>query len=464
MAANNHATTTHTSPTTPAAKIHVYGMLEQGPSPTDERDAETQGLSPTALGRLEEWMARMVGERRLPYASAAVARGGKVVFARGVGAGMETERARVRVFGLAHSVVAVGLMRLWERGAFGLDDPVKRFIPSFGNVKVWSDDDSGFAAKATRPITMRHLLTHTAGLSHGYDVKGDTIPIDAIYNAQPNGVMDARSLSVVVARLAKVPLWFEPGTEFHYSLAPLVSMRVLEIIMDTTWDRAVHDLVLKPLGMDDTFVLQSDQDPADFGVLPLVMPASSQASMYIPAHRASRHLRGLVNIAANERAVRDPGGVMCTTLADYVRFVDVLANAGVSTFTRERLLSPRTVEMMRSNQLSVVAGGGGGSGSPDLEQLARVKFTAGLPLRGFGFGLGLGTVHLPGERHGEPMCDGTVGWGSISSCMWFHDPRERVSVVFLSGCCFVDRQALDVRGTVAQLVYGGLTRSMVARL
>lgn len=436
-----------------------------GRSPLEPKDpaaAESVGFSSERLQKLEDWISGLVRDKRLPHAAAIVAKENAVVFARSTDAtALDISMRRARVFGLVHPILTVCLMTFYEEGRFALDDAVSKHLPEFRpTVVLLEPATSGEGAlrtvKCDSPVTIRHLLTHTSGLSHGWDASGRVVPVDPLYLRAGLAEPDANTLEGFTRKLGKLPLLFQPGTEWHYSTGYDVVARLIEVLAGNgresrPVDRVLRERVFEPLDMSRTSFDVVDE--RDDSIAPLWMPASSRASMlHNPTHRASRHLRGLVrleNSAHTHMLVRGsggPAGELVTTPHDLYKFLDaVVLRGGVSPVTGRRVLAPRTVELMRTNQLR---------GGADLLSFARVKLSE-VPLRAQGVTLGLGSVTLEPAAQ-DHLTPGTIQWGSSSLCHFFVDPGERLVAVFFSSCVFVDRNELDARGAFASLVYQAL--------
>ena len=214
---------------------------------------ESQGFSPERLERVRQVAERYVDEGKVAGLITMVARRGEVVQFEAVGTrGVGDERplekdALFRIYSMSKPITAAAAMQLYERGLFHLNDPVSKFVPEFDELEVLLED--GSRVPAEREMTMQHLLTHTAGFSYGFNPQGD--PVDAEY-AKAN-LWGAEDLDDLAAKVAQLPLKFEPGDRWHYSIAVDVTGLVVQRISGKNFDEYLHENIFEPLGMNDTF-------------------------------------------------------------------------------------------------------------------------------------------------------------------------------------------------------------------
>src|SRR5207253_3291577 len=226
------------------------------------------------LQRIARHFARYVDDGRLPGWLLAVTRGGRVVHVstygqRDVEADRPVELDTVfRIYSMTKPVTSVAAMMLYEEGAFELKDPVSRFIPSFADVRVYSEGSSlkHRTEPATEPVRIWHLLTHTSGLTYGFHY---THPVDALYRnagfewASPDGM----DLATCCDAWAGLPLLFQPGAEWNYGVSTDVLGRVVEVASGLTLDAFFRDRIFEPLGMADTAFSVPESGAARLGAL-----------------------------------------------------------------------------------------------------------------------------------------------------------------------------------------------------
>jgi len=405
--------------------------------PTVEIEARDAGFDPARLERIDRHFARYVEDGRLPGWLLLISRGGKVVHLstrghRDVEAGLAVEADTLfRIYSMTKPITAVAAMMLYEEGAFDLRDPVSRFIPAFDGVRVYQQGSAmrPVTVPAKEPIRIWHLLTHTAGLTYGFLHRH---VVDEMYReagfewGYPEGV----DLAGCCERWAALPLLFEPGSEWNYSVASDVLGRIVEIIAGRSLDAFFAERIFAPLGMADTgfFV-----EPAD---------AARLAALYLP-DRAGKAVRNDAFGAAARRppAVFSGGGGLVSSAADYHRFTRMLLDGG--QLDGVRLLGARTVRYMSQNHLP---------GRADLGSFGRPFGEA--PLAGLGFGFGFAVVENP-VRSKVPSSVGEVSWGGAASTAFFIDPSEELIVVFLTQL-LPSTTYPQLRPQLRQLVYQAL--------
>jgi CubicO group peptidase (beta-lactamase class C family) len=334
-------------------------------------------------------------------------------------------------------VTSVAAMMLYEEGAFELSDPVSAFIPSFAQARVYAGgpDLRPVTAAATGPVRIWHLLTHTAGLTYGFH---RVHPVDAMHRtagfewASPPGVDLVRACDI----WAGIPLLFEPGTEWNYSVATDVLGRVIEIVSGRSLDEFLTARILRPLGMSDTAFWVGDGD------------AERLAALYTPGTGGKAVRLDALGAMARERpAMLSGGGGLVSTAADYHRFTQMLLHrpgSPAGELEGTRLLSPRTVGYMARNHLP---------GGLDLDTFGRPLY-AEFPFRGIGFGLGFAVVTDPVAA--QVVCSaGELSWGGAASTAFWIDPQEQLTVSFFTQ--LLPSSAHRIRPQLRQLVYQALT-------
>jgi CubicO group peptidase (beta-lactamase class C family) len=324
---------------------------------------------------------------------------------------------------------------LYEEGGFQLTDPVSAFIPSFADVRVYTggSDLRPVTVPATEPVRIWHLLTHTAGLTYGFH---RVHPVDAMYRAAgyewswPPGADLARACD----DWAGLPLLFQPGAEWNYSVATDVLGRVVEVVSGQRLDEFFATRILGPLGMTDTGFYAGEAQ------LPRL------AALYTPRGGAAVRLDALGDAARRPPTMFSGGGGLVSTAADYHRFTQLLLSrpdSPAGELEGTRLLGPRTVRYMARNHLP---------GGSDLETFGRPLY-AESPFRGVGFGLGLAVVidPAPGKALGSA---GELSWGGAASTAFWIDPAEELTASFFTQ--LLPSSAYPIRPELRQLVYQAL--------
>jgi CubicO group peptidase (beta-lactamase class C family) len=407
-----------------------------------EIDPAEAGFAPDRLRRLDEHFKRYVDTGLLKGWLLTVSRHGKLAYTARYGqrdaeAGLPVEPDTLwRIYSMTKPVTSVAAMMLYEEGAFELTDPVSKFIPSFARVRVYTggSDQRPTTVPATEPVRVWHLLTHTAGLTYGFH---RAHPMDALYRDAGFDVETKPGMTLEEACdiWAGIPLLFQPGAEWNYSVATDVLGRVVEVASGQRLDEFFAQRILGPLGMNDTaFSVQPD----DFDRLAALYARS-------PGGKAVR-FDTLAGNARRQPTLFSGGGGLVSTAADYHRFLQMLLprpESPAGELDGVRLLSPRTVAYMGRNHLP---------GNKDLEQGGR-PLNAESPQRGVGFGLGFAVVidPVPGKVVSSP---GELSWGGLASTAFFVDPAEELTVSFFTQ--LIPSSAYPIRAQLRQLVYQAL--------
>ena len=409
---------------------------------TQEVDAAEAGLDPARLERLDRHFARYVDDGLLPGWLITVSRRGRLAHvsccgSRDIEAGLPVEPDTLwRIYSMTKPVTSVAAMMLYEEGAFELTDPVSAFIPSFAGARVYAGgpDLRPVTVPATGPVRIWHLLTHTAGLTYGFL---RVHPVDAMYRAagfewaSPPGVDLAQACDI----WAGLPLLFEPGSEWNYSVATDVLGRVIEVVSGQDLGEFLAARILRPLGMADTVFSVGDGD------------AKRLAALYTPgADGAAARLDALGSAARERPAMLSGGGGLVSTAADYHRFTQMLLHRPESPageLDGTRLLSPRTVSYLARNHLP---------GGLDLATFGRPLY-ADYPFNGVGFGLGLAVVTDPAAV--RVACSaGELSWGGAASTVFWIDQQEELTASFFTQ--LLPSSAHRIRPQLRQLVYQAL--------
>ncbi|MEU2054186.1 serine hydrolase domain-containing protein [Streptomyces bungoensis] len=376
-------------------------------------DPGEAGLDPQALERLDRRFAHHVDEGRLPGWLLAVARGGRVAHLRTYGrrdlaAGLPVEADTLwRIYSMTKPVTAVAVLQLVEEGRLSLDDPVDRHLPVFANPRVY-EGGSGSDVRtrpAHGPILVRHLLTHTAGLTFGFYHKH---PVDALYREAglEYSVPPGKDLAETVEVYARMPLQFEPGTQWNYSVASNVLGRVVEVVSGQALDEFLADRIFHPLGMTDTgFRITPEQGPR---LAELYGETDGGGIAPIPG----------LPVRGRPRFVSGSGGLV-SSAPDFHRFMEMLRRGGELDGTR--LLSPGSVDLMTRNQLP-----GGAELSAFGAPVHQERGNDGL-----GFGFNVSVVTDP-ARTLSPSSPGTYGWTGVATTAFWVDPGRDLTVQFMT--------------------------------
>ncbi|MFI9803438.1 serine hydrolase domain-containing protein [Streptomyces sp. NPDC052301] len=398
-------------------------------------DPGEAGLDGGALECLDRHFARYVDEGHLPGYLVALARGGRVAHLttyglRDVAAGLPVERDTLwRIYSMTKPVTAVAVLMLAEEGRLSLDDPLDRHLPAFADPRVYEGGSGADvrARPAAGPILIRHLLTHTAGLTFGFYHKH---PVDALYRESglEYSVPPGADLAHTVEVYARMPLQFDPGTQWNYSVASNVLGRVVEVVSGQPLDAFFAERILRPLGMLDTgFHIRPEQaqrlaelyrETDDGGIEPVAG---------LPVHGRPRFLSG--------------SGGLVSSAHDFHRFMEMLRRGG--ELDGVRLLPAEAVARMTRNQLP---------GGAILRAFgAPVHQEAGNDGLGFGFNV---SVVVDPSRTFAPSRAGTYGWTGAATTAFWVDPARDLTVQFLSQ---VRPRTLKVFPELRRLVHEAVT-------
>ena len=397
-------------------------------------DAAAVGLDPARLERVTDHFDTHVKEGRLAGWLCAIGRDGEVAWV-GSGGHRRVERDQPvtpdtvwRIYSMTKPVTSLGAMMLHEEGRFDLNDEVARWLPEFAEPRVYVEGpaERPVTRAAAGPVRVWHLLTHTAGLTYGFQRYH---VVDAIYRAHGYdfGAPPATDLEGAVGDFASMPLLFDPGTAWNYSVATDVVGRLIELWSELPFDQFLRERVLGPIGMDETGFFCPEERHERLAELYLY----TDGDTFRPA--------GALSAAATRQpSFLSGGGGLVSTAHDYHRFATLLLQGGALGDTR--LVAPSTIALMSRNFLP---------GSADIESMARDSFSES-STSGVGFGLGLSCV-LDASRLHMPTSEGTVSWGGAASTTFWVDPQEDLTCVFFTQ--LLPSSSYAIRRELQRLVY-----------
>jgi CubicO group peptidase (beta-lactamase class C family) len=399
-------------------------------------------LSPDQAGLSAERLARITAHLNQHYIETGkiagcqvlVSRHGHPAYFRSLGM-MDRERATpmaddtiFRIYSMTKPITSVALMTLYEQGFFQLNDPVHRFIPSWRDQKVYvsGDGDSLETREPERPMTFRHVLSHTGGLSYG----ATRHPVDRAYRRLGVREGSGETLRTFVEKLADVPLRYTPGDRWMYSFSTDVCAYLVEAISGKRFDTYLDEMILGPLGMKDTAFCVSPEN------------AHRLAANY---RRAAGKTLELIDDPATSTALQQPtflsgGGGLMSTTADYYRFCEMLRRGG--ELDGARILGSRTIELMTKNHLS---------GNRDLTQMAMGAFSE-TAYEGIGFGLGF-AMTMNAVDSGS-LSEGDYYWGGAASTIFWVDPKEDLVVIFMTQ--LMPSSTFNFRGQLRSIIYSAI--------
>jgi CubicO group peptidase (beta-lactamase class C family) len=342
---------------------------------------------------------------------------------RDIAADLPMEKDSIfRIYSMSKPITGVAMMMLFEEGKWQLNDPVAKYIPEFSNLKVYGTDAKGNVVLKDQihPVTMRELLSHTGGFTYGYF---SNTPVDKLQR-EADLLNVNNTLDEMIKRVAKLPLNAQPGSEWHYSISTDIQGYIVQKLSGMPFEEFLERRIFKPLKMADT----------GFYVPPDQLKRLAEFYEYDKDGRL-QVVRGAINHDFGARpALASGGGGLVSTAADYMRFCQMLLNGG--KLDGVRLISPRTVELMRTNVLS-----------PTMTTLS--------PGAGFGLNFAVYTdVAAAGGYYGK----GTYYWGGAAGTWFWIDPSDDLIVIGMiqqvagTGAAAVE-EVPDVRGLSHALVY-----------
>lgn len=365
-------------------------------------------MSAETLGQITDVMRDFVQDERIVGAVTMVSRRGKVVYCEAIG--MQYREAEIamkrdtvfRIYSMTKPITSVAAMMLCEQGKLSLDDPLSRYVPQFSNLRVYASGagDEIETVSIARPITIRDLFRHTSGFTYG---NFGITEVDRLYR-QRRVVTRDQPLSETVNKLAEIPLCYQPGTNFRYSVSTDVLGHVIELVAAETLDEFFAKNIFEPLDMTDTgFHLppeKADRFAATYG--PRLLKGGLRL-VYNPTQ--SRFLEA--------PRMRSGGGGLVSTADDYMKFCHMLVAGG--EYNGGRLLSAESVAEMTRNQIPAAA--------------LPIK-VAGFPFRGVGFGLGF-SVRVEQVKYAPYIPIGEYGWSGVASTHFWISPQHELAVIVL---------------------------------
>jgi CubicO group peptidase (beta-lactamase class C family) len=453
---------------TPAPMAPAEAMEKQrddGPkvNVVSARSRSQTGLDGARLERIVPYMESLVQGGAIPNAMTLVARNGHVAFCRGLGRQNDGSQASLtqtevalrsdtifRIYSMSKPITSLALMMLYEEGKFLLSDPLHLHLgPAWRKDKmsVWvrghpdeADKRGPLVTEACKTtMTVLHVLTHTSGLSYGFDVKGVTNPVDAVYAQRLKGAHEL-SLLPWAEKLASMPLFFQPGSCWHYGYNTDVCGALVEAISGMPLAEFLQSRVFAPLCMVDTA----------FWVPPCKRHRFADCYAESPTRPAGQ---ALINISSSPEQLSyvgpsppvfcSGGGGLVATMHDYCQFCQCIANGG--ELGGKRLLSVKTVEWMAQNHLP--------EGRTMDEMAPPALGYSEVAGRGTGFGLGF-SVKLDAVAGKQIGSVGEIAWGGAANTMFWVDLEERMFVVWMTQVMGQNRQRNPIREKLGSLVHG----------
>ena len=382
----------------------------------DKVEPELVGVSLERLNRVSEISKNYVAEGKVPGIVTMIARKGKLIYFeaygnRGVDSKVKIKKNDLfRIYSMTKPVTAIAAMQLYEKGKFQLNDPITKYLPELNNLKRYNS--KGELIDVKTKITMQQLLTHTAGFTYGWGGG----PVDKKYEEVK--LWESDGSKEFIDKVSSLPLLFEPGTKWHYSIAVDITGVIIERLSGKTFSEYLSDNIFAPLGMKDTF----------FEV------PNNKLNRFLPNHYYNKTSNSLgtinedntkISAGSNYEKVKfySGGGGLVSTAMDFMIFSECVRNGGL--YNGKRIIGPKTVKFMTKNHLSGSLSGKGGSGeSPSWDTTSMDQAES----NGFGFGLGFGLV-TDSVKRSIIGSDGEYSWGGAAGTIFWIDPVEEISVI-----------------------------------
>ena len=372
------------------------------------------GFSQARLGRIDARMQDALADGSMVGAQALIARHGEVVYRQSWGkADREAdlpmrEDAIFRIYSMSKPITSVALLMLYEEGHFLLSDPVARYLPEFAQLEVLDNSGGAVSTRAPkRAATIRDLLRHTAGFTYG--LFGDTA-VDRAYREAR--LFEQADLADFTKTLSEIPLQYDPGERWHYSVSVDIQGRLIEVLSGQRFGEFLAQRIFEPLGMRDTsFRIPENKRER---LAQLYSPLNTTLGWDQPWQFSAEQRLEVADPAFSrsyfEESLFESGGAgLLSTTDDYLRFAQMLANDGI--LDGVRLLAPGTVDLLRRDHLQ----------NMDRSNLWRMD----------GFGLGVGVVENTAEVSGELGADGSYGWGGAAGTNCWIDPENGIVGLFM---------------------------------
>ena len=401
-------------------------------------DPKEVSLDATRLKNIDKHFKRYVDEGRLAGFAVAVARRGEVAHFGMYGhkdsetSAPITSDTMYRIYSMTKPVTSIALMMLVEQGLLQLTDPVSKFIKSFGETRVWNTGTilKPMTAALTEPIRVWHLLTHTSGLTYGFNYAD---VVDDMYRRAgfETGLSYNESLEVVCDKIASLPLVFQPGSSWNYSMATDVVGRIIEVISKMPLDEFLEKNIFAPLGMTDTAFFVPEEKRSRLASL----------YRYDEVNHSKIKLDTLGNSSLENPKFLSGGGGLISTAGDYFKFIKMLEGRGKSGDVR--IVSSRTIDLMTQNHL------------PNNADISTFGRPIGEEFLYDGLGFGLGFSVVVDQAKTRVACPkGTFAWGGMASTAFWVDPVNEISAMFFTQ--LIPSGVYPIRQYLRSLVYAAL--------
>jgi CubicO group peptidase (beta-lactamase class C family) len=393
-------------------------------------DPQGLGFIPERLDQINQFIqTKYLDTGKLPHAALLIGRGDEIAHSWTSGV---AEDAIFRIMSMTKPITSIALMQLVEAGQIALSEPVAKYIPELKDLGVFvaGGGNTPFMSRpAATPMRVIDLMRHMAGFTYGFQERSN---VDAAYRAAELDGWAKHDNDEFVAKLAKIPLEFDPGTCWNYSVATDLCGVIVSRVSGMALGDYFQAHILGPLDMVDTgFVVPADEAhriPPAYALHPTEkMKLSDKAGADSAWTRSHKFQSG--------------GGGLASTVADYHRFCRMLLNGGA--LEGVQIISPKTLELMTANHLP---------GGQDLTQLSKSLFSEA-EMAGVGFGLGFASIVDPAAT--MTVCSkGEFFWGGMYSTAFFIDPVEDIIMIFMTQ--LMPSSSYPIRREIKTMLYAAL--------
>lgn len=404
--------------------------------PVEEAGAAAAGFSEQGIDALDAAMAKIVADQDVAGMVWLLARNGEVATFETAGLARVDDQAPMtmdslfRIYSMTKPVTGVALMMLHEQGLWEFDDPVSKHAPELAGLQIMSsynEDGNMELVAPTREPTMRELLNHSAG--YGYGLSGND-PVNTAF--RDLGVLASEDLDDLIAKVSEIPLLFEPGERWSYSISVDIQGYIVQRLSGMRFGDFLEQNIFAPLAMSDTRFFVKAEDVDRFAE---VHNWDSERNRLVQRpHRSDRPSY------LDPKRLESGGGGLVSSTHDYARFLQMLVNEG--ELEGERLLTPESIRIMRTNSLR------------DDLNLRGSLTSEGQP--GQGFGVDFAVITDP-EKAGSRNSPGTYYWGGAAGTWFWVDPVEDMFWLGMIQAQGATRPgAADMRGIAADIIYDSL--------
>ena len=406
--------------------------------PSQEVGATAAGFSETGIAALDAAMKKIVDDQDVAGMVWLLAKDGQVATFESVGLNSVdtqtpmTKDSLFRIYSMTKPVTGVALMMLYEEGLWDFDDPVSKHVPELANLKImtsYNEKGEMELASASREPTMRELLNHSAG--YGYGLGGDD-PVNTKF--RDTAVLSSANLDEMIRKIADIPLLFEPGEQWSYSVAVDIQGYIVQKLSGLSFGEFLNQRIFQPLGMSDTRFYVRAEDIDRFAE---VHNWDSERSRLV--QRPERPDRPSY---LDPKRLESGGGGLVSSTHDYARFLQMLVNEG--ELDNARLLTPESIRIMATNSLR------------DELNLNGTATSAGQP--GQGFGVDFAVIVDP-EKANSPQSPGTYYWSGAAGTWFWVDPVEDMFWIGMIQAQGATRpSAADMREVANDIIYESLVQ------